>query len=502
MGFKPILLLAAVILMTVCQADSSDSKPSDTKSTDSKHTNTGTLPRFESLKEGESFPVAVPSSFRSTLGWLVVPEDRGNPQSAAIRLPVAIIHSTTVTSAPPAMTSKSPVVYLSGGPGTSSLRTAQYPGAYPWLKDRDFIVFGQRGTHYAKPALMCPEYRKAIVGDTDRAASVLRCKKRLEDSGIGLHNYNSAASAADLDDLRTALGIKSWNLFGGSYGTRLALVYMKKYGDHVDTAVLDSPLPPNAIYDDQSAVNLERSLRAIAADCANQVPCNTAFPNLEKRFFQTIDAVAKAPLKIEGRDTPVRAVDLVSLVPISSSYGVRRSPLIMDQIARLDPKLLASLSGAPQASNFAWGMRFSVWCSEALPFSERSRAKGPEPILGGYESAAITPELCKAWGVPALDPSAVEPVISAVPTLILAGEFDPFTPPIWGDLAAKTLANSKVVSIRGASHSPSQQWGGDGCAIELAAAFIQSPDAVLNARDADYCVFARPAPDYIVPSDQ
>lgn len=448
-------------------------------------------PRFEVVAQTEDFPVAVPSSFDSTLGWLVVQEDRSDAMSNEIKLPVAIIHTD-------AESPKSPVLYLSGGPGASAMRTAAFPGAYPWLKERDFIVIGQRGTHYAKPALMCPEFRTAIENDTDRISSVLACKERLERAGIGLENYNSETSAADLEDLRTAVGIEKWNLYGASYGTRLALIYAKSFGENLDAMVLDSPLPPNAVYDDQSAINLEQAIRGVAEDCASQPACNEAFPDLQRRFFQTIEAVTQSPLEIEGLDDPVTGADLVSLLPLNFGSDVRRAPLIMDLLARLDPVVTERLAGAAGASDFAWGMRFSVWCSEALPFSERYRMAEPGPTLGGYESAAIAPELCRAWDVGTLDEGIAAPVSSDVPTLIVAGEFDPLTPPVWAELAAETLSNSLVAIARGDSHSVTQQWGSDGCAMALAADFINEPQRVLEAPKSTHCLFNRTAPEYLL----
>lgn len=477
MGLLPALLIVAPI---VTMAD---------QPTNNTRLQALSAPRFEKKGSEEAFPVVVPSAFDSTLGWLVVKEDRSVPRSNEIKLPVAIIHTD-------AESPKSPVLYLSGGPGSSAMRTAAFPGAYPWLAERDFIVIGQRGTHYAKPALMCPEFRMAVESGSRLIASVVACRERLENAGIGLDNYNSRASAADLEDLRTALGIESWNFYGASYGTRLALTYARYFDDSLDAMVLDSPLPPNAIYDDQSARNLEKVIRSIARDCALQASCDEAFPDLEQRFFQTLAAVSESPLEIDGLDEPVTGVDLLSLLPLNSSADVRRAPLYMDYLARLDSSIKERVSGSSEAADFAWGMRFSVWCSEALPFSMRSQMKVPEPVLGGYESAAVSPDICEAWRVEALDDSVVEPVSSDVPVLIVAGEFDPLTPPAWGELASRTLPNSLLAVARGDSHSPTQQWGGDGCAMQLAADFIEAPARVLEAPKSTHCLFDRTAPNY------
>ncbi len=452
------------------------------------------LPRFETVAAGDEFPVEVPSSFRSTRGWLVVAENRTGPGSTEIRLPVAIVHSRSGRR-------DDPVVYLAGGPGVSGLSAAAYPGAYPWLEDRDFIVIGQRGTQHAKPALMCPEYRSAMRSGTDVSDAVTVCRDRLTTSGIGVENYHSPASAADLEDLRRLLEIDAWNFYATSYGTRLALTYARDYDESLRAMVLDSPLPPNAIYDDESAMNFEASLRAIASDCAAQPSCSAAYPDLEGRFFDRIETTTRSPLSVDGVLEPVTGADLAALIPLSSSSDVIDVPMIMDMIARMEPAVFDAIRAPGEASDFAWGMRFSVWCREALPFSDRSRSQRPGATLGGFESAAITPELCAAWDVPPLPPEIVAPVVSSVPTLILAGEFDPVTPPVWGERAAETLAYSRVVSVRGEAHLPTQQWDGDGCAMLMAGAFVDAPEATLTAPPSEFCVFARTAPEYATKAD-
>ena len=450
-----------------------------------------TLPRFEPIEEGTPFPVSVPEAFEATRGWLVVAEDRSSETLREIRLPVAIVRSRTKKK-------HDPVVYLAGGPGVSAMNAAAYPGAYPWTAERDFIVMGQRGTHDSHPALMCPEFRKAVAAGEDQARAVTECRERLAASGIGLQHYHSLSSADDLEDLRQALGIETWNLYGTSYGTRLALVYARQYGDAVRAMVLDSPLPPNAIYDDQSDINFENALRAIAADCATQSICRTAFPDLEKRFFATVEAVSDNPIRLDGIDDAITGAELAASVSISSAEDVRRAPQRMDKVARLDPAIFEGWQTEGWASDFAWGMRLSVWCREALPFSRRSQRDGPGTALGGYESAAIQPALCEAWHVPPLEGDFVAAVVSDVPTLILAGQFDPLTPPIWGHLAARTLSNSRVISVRGEAHLPTQQWSGDGCAMSVAAAFIRHPDPSTRV---DACLSGREAPEYLLPQD-
>lgn len=430
------------------------------------------VPRFEAIDESADFPIKVPSSFSATSGWLVVYENRDKTEKE-IRLPVVILHAKTDQGL-------SPVVYLSGGPGTAGVTVAKYPGAYPWITNRDFIALGQRGTQYAKPALLCEEFTRAIAEDTDTLAAATACRERLTSAGVDLNQYNSDVSADDLSDLREVLGISTWNLYAVSYGTRLALTYSRRFSDSVDTMILDSPLPPNAIYDDESTANRKLVFERIAADCAHRDDCNRAFPELADRFFDSILRATKSPITSDLSDKPITGADLVATIPMSSRRHLQYAPLYMDAAARRDPKLLEMINSPAKPSDLAWGMRFSVWCSEALPFSERAKSDGPGNELGGFDSAAIDPAICQAWGVEPLERTVTDPVRASTPTLIFAGALDPMTPPQWATLAGETLDNSLIVIVENESHSSTQQWGGSGCAMRLANDFLGSFETMLE----------------------
>lgn len=449
----------------------------------------GAVPRFEVLPDSVPFPVSLPASFRSTVGYLVVPENREATVSREIRLPVAIVHAARPDTL-------GPVLYLSGGPGTSALSAAQYPGAYPWTAERDFVVLGQRGTHYAEPALMCPEYSEALdaVASIDAPSEALRlkvrgataCRERLGRAGVDVGGYHSAAIAADAADLRRVLGLKPWTIYAVSYGTRVALAMARDHPASVRAMVLDSPLPPHVRYDDQSTENLAAALQAVAADCAAESACRSAFPSLWDRFTRTIRQLSQASVA-------------VGILDLSTSDAVRSVPRLMNAIAVRDSAVMATLARETSAPNsFAWGMRMSVWCGEALPFSQRAGGVVPD-VFGGMESAVFPPEVCRAWGVPARDRREVLPVVSETPTLVLAGEFDPETPPKWAYSTAESLSRSVVVIVPGAGHGVSQEWGGDGCAMRLANQFVANPIAALDVLHAgNTCASARSRPEYLL----
>ncbi len=179
------------------------------------------------------------------------PGEPGAPEGAQVRLHVAIFRSRSEDPL------ESPVVHLAGGPGSSSLGVAGYlfqQGMDAVLDRQDLILYDQRGTGYSTPRLDCPE-REALTPalldgslSRDEANQAIvdafrRCHDRLASEGIDLEAYTSAASAADLDDLRRSLGYPQLDLYAVSYGTRLALTVMRDHPEAVRSAVLELGLP-------------------------------------------------------------------------------------------------------------------------------------------------------------------------------------------------------------------------------------------------------------------
>ena len=168
-------------------------------------------------------------------GWVIVPEDHARPEGKTIKLAVARFKSDASQPEP------DPVIYLEGGPGGSALKsyTSQFDFLFgPLLEKRDVVLFDQRGTGYSQPALACPEYNQAVIdmlpkdmtaaeSETVANKALLACRDRLVKEGVNLDMYNSAQNAADIEALRQALGYDQVNLYGISYGTRLALTALR-----------------------------------------------------------------------------------------------------------------------------------------------------------------------------------------------------------------------------------------------------------------------------------
>ncbi|MCA9904902.1 MAG: alpha/beta fold hydrolase, partial [Anaerolineae bacterium] len=164
-------------------------------------------------------------------GLLFVPEDRTDPDSATIELAVAILYASEDDVQP------DPIIYLAGGPGGNAVDELEAWVDIPYIQDRDLILLDQRGTGYSFPSLNCPE----IEESEDDATQA--CRDRLVADGVNLQAYNSAENAADVADLRVALGYDEWNLYGISYGTRLAQTIVRDYPQGIRSVILDSAYP-------------------------------------------------------------------------------------------------------------------------------------------------------------------------------------------------------------------------------------------------------------------
>jgi pimeloyl-ACP methyl ester carboxylesterase len=451
-----------------------------------------TVPRFE---RDSAFPLELKGKQKIDTGFLVVREDRSRPDGRLIRLPVAILRSSNPQPPP------DPVVYLPGGPGGSALNTARYGFAYPFLQHRDFIIFEPRGAKYAQPSLICPEVPAARVEDRIRPANgsvvvdaevsaARKCREQLLAAGIEVSAYTTESSAADVDDLRRVLGYEQWNLYGVSYGTRLGLSILKEFPGTVRSAVFDSVLPPSVRYDEWRQKNRTHSFDILFRDCEADPACREAYPQLRARWRSVLNRAAQQGLRANGRvdkDAPPREVvistqSLTDLVPLDETGSLAGLPRVLKGIADGNEADLSQVAGwSLQPSNYSWGLRYSVWCSEETPFVKRSTAN--------TERLVVSPRVCQAWNVRPVPSSAHRRVQSDVPVLLLSGEYDPETPPAWAMEAAKTLPRAQTAVFRGMSHVPSQDWSTP-CAMSLADAFLRSPGAPLDKR----CMTAMKSP--------
>jgi pimeloyl-ACP methyl ester carboxylesterase len=462
-------------------------------------------PTYEPTATPSHEPAAAPSyepaeckffvsgSSKIECGYLAVPEDRTQPDSGMIRLYAAVIPSVSDNPEP------DPLVFLSGGPGAPALAYLDYTrgnlGAI--LQERDLVAFDQRGVGFSEPSLNCPEYEEVVVETfgadvsseeaRERMFDALRaCRDRLTEEGANLSAYTSAASAADVHDLMEALGYDRYNLYGGSYGTRLALTIMRDYPDEVRSAVLDSVVPPHEDIFELRAVNAQRALELVFEQCASSETCNEKYPDLAETFFSLVEKLEEEPLpvSVQGTTYQVGADEFIELVLMGmyDTTGISGLPSAINKVADGQTSWLTfQVETVLSLSHILWeGMHFSVWCAEEVPFNsaedaDEINADVHPAIVRGLEADNLPwlVQLCELWGAGEADAVEGEPVRVDVPALILTGEFDPVTPQDFASGTAEYLEKAQSFVIPGHTHDVLSS---SACARGIMNQFLHAPE--------------------------
>lgn len=401
-------------------------------------------------------------------GWLYVPEDRVNGSDTTIQLAYAILRAPSEDVMPDA------VIYLSGGPGGNAVAELNEWVETSYLQDRDLVLLDQRGTGYSSPSLNCPEAEEELEDATQA------CHDRLVSEGVNLQAYNSAENAADVADLRVALGYDEWNLFGISYGTRLALTVMRDYPEGVRSVIIDSVYPPEVRSWEEYGENTADVFTRLFEACAANEDCDASYPDLETVFNDTIEQLNAEPAEYVGMDadsgeevdqelTGDALVDRL-FQAMYSSTSIPAIPMTIYEVANGNYTALDDLeAGGSSEEGFrrqepdeditdSEGMNTSVECQEEVAFLDLDTALDNVPNPGSplHNNSILTIQEtfndCQIWGVEPADEIETQPVESDIPTLVVAGEFDPITPAKWAESAASYLPNSFFYVFPGGGH--------------------------------------------------
>ncbi len=438
-------------------------------------------------------PMPIPEGATVVCREYQVPENRSNPNGRIIRMPFAILHSQNPNPQP------DPVVFVSsGGPGGSSLDALAAYVNSTHLQERDFIFVEQRGNKYAEPVLGCPEVQRVMFANFStvdaRDVEIARemdaarmCHDRLLAQEIDLTAYNSAESAADLEDLRILLGYEQWNLVGASYSARLVLTTMRLYPEGIRSVVLDSVYAPEVNAYEQRVPTLARALETFFTNCSADVECGTAYPNLESHFYTVIERMNNEPIAVEVSppitDEPVTLQltgDDMVLGIFNALYQrntIRFLPFIIEELYRGNTDVIEPVAqeGFKNIFSRAQGMYYSAECREEFPFNDPIKQKeiaSQYPALANFMPSFSEPAICAIWGAGIADANENQAVVSDIPSLVLAGEYDPVTSPLFTQSAADELSNSYFYQLPYFGHAVQDQ---SNCANQLAVSFIQYP---------------------------
>ncbi len=418
-------------------------------------------------------------------GTLQVREDPSEPAGTDIELFIARVPS--LNAAP----QDDPLLLIAGGPGQAA--TDLYPqvrAAFePIRRDRDIVLIDQRGTGRSAP-LTCPQVSAAtveLVAEPESLPALMEaCLATLTGDP---RLYTTSIAVRDLERVREALGIEQWNLYGVSYGTRVAQHYLRRYPQRTRALILDGVVPNEAPLGPDVAAQSQRVLDSILSRCATDPACADRYPDIAAQLDALLATVAQAPLTVDladPRSAAPRTRQLsqahVAAVLRLLSYSPQTAallPLLIDAAATGNLAPLAAqaeMITSELASALSLPMHNAVVCTEDVPFFATTRPPQVEATYLGTALIDALSAVCEVWPTGVMDVDLREPLRSDHPALLLSGEADPITPPGYAEQVLVGFSNARHLVGPGQGHG----LAGIGCIPRLMRDFLETlePDSL------------------------
>jgi pimeloyl-ACP methyl ester carboxylesterase len=419
-------------------------------------------------------------------GTLTVAEDPGQASGRQIALFVTRIKALKANPAPDAFT------LINGGPGASSitLYTDLAPAFSAILLERDIIIVDQRGTGRSAP-LECEsddQPPQSIGAEFDEARMREATRLCLDTLAADPRFYTTSLAVADLERVRVALGYRQLNIYGVSYGTRVAQHFARRHPDAVRTLVLDGVVTPDQALGPDIAINAQLALDAMVARCAADAACQQRFPHLPAQIRRLGERLRDQPVSLAiAHPVTARPTELTltyghfASTMRMLSYGPETSallPIIIDEAAARDNYLPLALHALrieeELGASINIAMHNAVVCTEDVPFYpdlEPLRQTLERTYLGTEQVRSLQ-ALCEEWPRGIMDPDLRQRLDSDIPVLLLSGANDPVTPPAYADSAAAALRDSRHVIAPGQGHGIAAR----GCIPTLIGDFVRTAD--------------------------
>lgn len=398
-------------------------------------------------------------------GSLQVFENRASRNGRKIALKIVVFPATGGQKEP------DPLFYISGGPGSAATDDAPYMAQElaKVREHRDLIFVDQRGTGGSN-GLNCtffdPKDAQSYLGHWNPPDKVRQCRQKLE-SRADLRLYTTTIAMDDLDDVRAGLGYDKINIIGGSYGTRATQEYVRRHGDHVRAVILHGVSTTGQLMPRDFPQDTERALDGVINECLADAACGQTFPALKADKKSVLDRLLKGPVDADVKypqdsDKTVRiklsrdlAAEAVRYM-LYQSGSASRLPLYIHLAAQ------GNFSPLAQSALFfrqflvdggGSGLYISITCAEDLPWIKPGDGErnAVGTFLGDYRLRQQR-EACAAWPRGEIPKDYLSQLHSNVPALLLTGEWDPVTPPRYGDLVAKNFSNSLHLVVRSGGH--------------------------------------------------
>ena len=402
------------------------------------------------------------------------PRDPQRPEGDQVELFVARIPSRASEPQP------DPLVLISGGPGGSSVDLyLQLRGVFNAVRNhRDILLVDQRGTGRSE-ALRCPDLEELESARPQQARQAAR--RCLAELDADPRYYTTSIAVEDLEAVREAAGYTHLNFYGSSYGSRVALHYLRRYPQHSRVLILDGVVPPGWVLGDDVARAAQHAFDRLVERCEASPLCVERFGDLHRTLARLQSALSE-PVSVSlpdprhgGLVTHLLSQDDLLGVVRFSGYSAEQSallPLVLQRALQGDYAPLtaqALLLRRELGRNIASAMHYSVVCAEDMPHITTEPETLADTYLGG-RALAVMQAVCEVWPRGPVDADFHEPLRADHPVLILSGQYDPVTPPENGARLAATLNNSLHLEVAGQGHGVAMR----GCLPQLMARFIES----------------------------
>ncbi|MDX8141585.1 alpha/beta fold hydrolase [Lentzea sp. BCCO 10_0061] len=389
-------------------------------------------------------------------GTLVVPENRRDPATKMIALPV-----TRIRAAEP--NPGEPIFRLGGGPGATNMN---FPQASRLIADHDVVMVGYRGVDGSR-RLDCPEVVGSMRGgDGIAAAKTLPattkafelCAKRLTADGADLTGYSVAQRVDDLEDARTALGYQKINLLSTSAGTRTAMIYSWRHPASLNRSAMIAVNPPGHLFWDPATTDSQ--FGQYAELCRADAGCSARTSDLAASVRSVATAMPESWGPLSIKDTNVRVVSQYAMHHNGHVSAPNNAPTVLDAYLSGDTGALWAMSVLGDVvlpESLVWG-EFASFAMLDAEFNQRYHDAGGDPgsILGNVS----TDFLWAGAGVQKVWPDSPDNAEyrtmrpSDVETLVISGEVDFSTP---SQNATKellpALSRGKQVVLPGLGHT-------------------------------------------------
>ena len=427
------------------------------------------------IRAGEGFP-----GIKARCGVFERPEDPSNANSPLLRLRVAVVPALSLEP------EADPFVPIAGGPGQSTIEFyAAYAGAFEDVRrNRDIVLLDQRGTGESAP-MHCDIDEEIIEGRYSREKTIEITETCLSELPHDPRFFTTSVAVQDLDALRLALGYTRFNIYGISYGSRVAQHFVRRYPASTRTVIIDGVAAPQVALGPGIAIEAQNALEAIFDRCAESQPCDERFPDIRNNFAALQASLDETPVTVSMPHPTSGKPEEITFGPDELAGALRLLSYSPNTVALMPLLVNEAINGnfQPLASQFqmiadnmddvmALGMHNAVVCTEDSPYFE-----GENVSLNELEATYIGPmqldsleAICSVWPKGVLDDEFKTPVATDVPVLLLSGEADPVTPPAYADLAAVDMENALHLTGRKQGHGQAIV----GCMPDIMGDFVET----------------------------